>query len=58
MSSRRVISPDERGRFVFEDVDPAAQLSLTVWNAENTGQVFELGDWTAGPAHELVVERR
>ncbi|MCK6459089.1 MAG: Ig-like domain-containing protein, partial [Planctomycetes bacterium] len=48
---------DGMGRFAFENVDPSAQLALTVWSSENAGEYFDLDDWPAKPVHELVVER-
>jgi len=48
---------DGSGRFAFEHMDPAAKISLTVWNSETTGQYFEVDDWTNEPVQELVVER-
>jgi protocatechuate 3,4-dioxygenase beta subunit len=48
---------DGNGRFSFENIDPAESISITVWNAENTGQPFDFEDWTSEPVHELVVER-
>ncbi len=48
---------DGSGRFAFENIDPAAPISITVWHMQSTGQTLEIEDWTATPVHELVVER-